>query len=208
MDTGTWNNDMVEFNLAYLNLLRMAMLDDPTEAAKAFGFVGHEEKLRALTFLDEQQLMSLAGNDILFGCDNMDELERELEAASLPGPNERAVELLDAGAGKRLNNWQAERRMFEMQWWFVLRGFTKENHQVATAVFRIPSPIVIHRIRMLTRKSVLRLAQWGGGTRLRLSPAFLSYLQMLSSGLKADHLRIAGGAMLTSNRHINTNAMI
>lgn len=208
MNTGAWNIDLVEFNMAYLNLLRMAMLDDPTQAAVAFGFAGHEERLRTLTFLTEQQLMELASNDILFGCDNLDELERELESASLPGPCERAIDLLDAGGGKRLTGWQAERRLFDMQWWFVLRGLTAENPQVASAVFRLPSPIVIHRIRVLTRKSVLRLASWGGNTRLRLSPAFLSYIQMLSGGLKADHLRIAGGAMLTSNRQINTNALI
>src|SRR5688572_9967318 len=113
MDTGTWHTDLVEFNLAFLKLLRMAMLDDPSAAADAFGFVGHEEKLRTLTFLDEPQLRMLAGNDLLFGCNNLDELERELDAASLPGPNELAIDLLDAGNGKRLTGWQAERRLFD-----------------------------------------------------------------------------------------------
>ncbi|MFA4499952.1 hypothetical protein P2A98_11630 [Xanthomonas perforans] len=208
MDTGLWNAGLVEFNQAFLKLLRMAMLDDPAAAAEAFGYVGHEEKLRTLTFLDDEQLMMLARNDILFGCNDLDELERQLEAASLPGPSERAIDLLDAGNGKRLSSWQAERRLFDLQWWFVLRGLTNENPQVASAVFRMPSPIVIHRIRMLTRKAVLRLASWGGNSRLRLSPAFLSYVQMLSGGLKQDHLRIAGGAILTSSRHINADALI
>ena len=208
VNTGSWNADIVESNLAYLYLIRQAMLDDPAEAAEAFGFVGIEDRLRTLTFLDDSQLATLANADLLFGCDEADKLDEQLDLATRPGPTEATMDLLVSETGKPLVGWQAERRLFDVQWFLMLRGHVNENPMVAAAVFRLGSPIVIHRLRQLSRKGAHRLARWGGNSRLRKSAALLTNLAMLANGMTGYHLMIAGGAMQTSNRFIDSTALI
>lgn len=210
MQPGTWNQDIIELNLAFLKLIRTAMAEDIALAAKEFGFAGREDKLWMLISLRDDQLLELAMADVLFGVrpDDEEAFDEELDKANRHGPIEAYVSLLTDDRNRPLRPWQQERRIFDLMCWMVLRQHVQENPLVAKAIYRLNDMMVISRIRNLTPKGAQRLARWGGNSMLRVTDALIVHLTMMFNEIDGGLLLIAAGAMQTSARQVDNNVMV